>query len=94
MSNGIGGKRLKNKQVTRVISLGGVQDRRGRRKKRKKRRSGGQGWKEWEMEMVPSWPGSKDTAWWSERSQETVGKKESDTEREKEKVDKKQEKRA
>lgn len=26
--------------------------------------------------MVPSWPGSKDTAWWSERSQETAGERE------------------
>lgn len=32
--------------------------------------------------MVPSWPGSKDTAWWSERSQETAGQKESHRERE------------
>lgn len=58
-----------------------MQDRR-RRKKRKRRRSGGQGWKEWERQTVPSWLGSKNNAWWFERSQETVGKKESNTQRE------------
>lgn len=52
-----------------------MQDRRRRRRKRK--RSGGQGWKEWERETVPSWPGSKNTAWWSERSQDIAGKTES-----------------
>ena len=60
-------------RVRNVISQGGVQDKRKRRKKR----SGAQGWKEWEREMAPPWPGSKDTAWWFEGSQETAGKKES-----------------
>ena len=46
--------------------------RRRRRKKRRRRRSEGQDWKEWERQTVPSWLGSKDTAWWSERSQETA----------------------
>lgn len=71
-----------------------MQDRRRRRKKRKKWRSGGQGWKEWERQTGPSWQGSKDTAWWSERSQETAGKKESNTQRQREEKDKQGNKRA
>lgn len=64
--------------VKNAISQGEVQDRRRRRRRKKRRkRSGGQGWKEWERETVPSWPGSKNTAWWSERSQDTAGKTES-----------------
>lgn len=65
----------KTSKVRRVFSLGAVQDR--TRKRRKKRRSGRQSLREWEREMIPSWLGSKDTAWWSERSQETAGQKES-----------------
>lgn len=58
-----------------AISQGVLQ---GRRKQRKKtrRRSAGQGWKEWERERVPCWPRSEGTAWQSEGSQETAGKKE------------------
>lgn len=66
LKNELQGRRLKNRGV---ISLGGVQD---RRKRRKRKLSGGQGWKEWERETLPSWPGSKDTAWWSEGSRETA----------------------
>lgn len=62
-----------------------MQDR--KRRKRKRRRSAGQGWKEWERQTVPSWPGSKNTAWWSERSQETAGKKESNRQRQREEKD-------
>lgn len=58
-----------------VSSQGGVQDKRRRRKKRE--RSGGQGWKVWERETVPSWQGSKGMALWSEKLQETAGKKKS-----------------
>lgn len=68
---------MRKEDCKKKISLGVVQD---RRKKRKKR-SGGQGWKEWERETVPSWMGSKHTAWWSERPRETVGERESDTQR-------------
>lgn len=66
-----------------IISLGGVQDKRRqkRRNKRKKRKSEGQDWKELKGQTAPSWLWSKYPAGWSERSQETVGKKEGNKKR-------------
>lgn len=65
---------LQEENARNVISQDEVQDRRRRKKRRK--RSGGQGWKEWERETVPCWPGSKGTACWTEGSQETAEEKE------------------
>lgn len=69
---------MSSMRVRNVISQGVLQD---RRKQRKKRRSAGQGWKEWERERAPCWPRSEDTAWRSEGSQETAGKKEKQDEK-------------